>query len=94
MITFCTDITRALRRKCPEHARMIALASEVPLRRGERVGLWMHLRICNGCRGFKAQLDRLASLITPGQAACTETAMPDAMRSRLRARLSEESSQS
>lgn len=94
MITFCADITRALRRKCPEHARMIALASEVPLRRGERVGLWLHLRICKGCRGFKAQLDRLASLIPPGRAAGTEAAMPDAMRDRLRARLAEESSKS
>lgn len=95
MITFCADIARALRTRCPQHARMIALASDVPLRRGERAGLWLHLRICKGCRAYKAQVDRLASLVASARAAeSVETAMPDAMRTRLRARLSEESPKS
>jgi hypothetical protein len=93
MIVFFRDISRVLNAPCREHARMMTLAPEVPLRRGERAGLWLHLRICKGCRGLKAQLDRLGSIL--GRAANkedSEAAMPEAVRQRLRERFADESS--
>jgi predicted anti-sigma-YlaC factor YlaD len=92
MIRFWRDILRVLDTPCREHARMMTLELESPLSRGERVGLWLHLRICKGCRGLRAQLVRLRSVLDRAAPLNDpEVVMPEPVRRRLRERVREES---
>jgi hypothetical protein len=42
---------------CKDASRLQSQAQDRPLRFGERMGLRLHLLICDNCRRFKLQLD-------------------------------------
>lgn len=56
MIRFVRDIMRILNLACQEHTALFSRALDEPLRPGERVGLWLHMRVCAGCRRFERQM--------------------------------------
>ena len=41
---------------CRRASELLSEAMDRPLSRGERVGLWIHLRLCGACRRFRHQL--------------------------------------
>lgn len=44
---------------CKEATHLMSEAQDRELAAGERLQLRMHLLICRGCRGFRAQIDFL-----------------------------------
>jgi len=42
---------------CKEVTHLVSESQDRRLRLGERIGLRLHLMMCNGCRNFSTQLD-------------------------------------
>jgi len=51
---------------CRDATRLASKALDTSLTLRERLGLWMHVRMCEGCRRYRAQLRRLRDLIRAG----------------------------
>ena len=52
---------RTLRSSCLRTTELLEVRTLRPLSYGERTGLWLHMRICRGCRAYARQsaaLDR------------------------------------
>jgi hypothetical protein len=82
------DIRRTFSPTCKEALRLQSRALDQPLTRTERIGLWLHLRLCVWCLRYGQQLKflRLASRH------CEEEhlpapPMPPAVRERIKQRL-------
>ncbi|MEZ6235506.1 MAG: hypothetical protein R3B68_15075 [Phycisphaerales bacterium] len=56
MIRFVRDIVRVLNLACEQHTALFSRELDEPLRPGERAGLWLHVRVCAGCRRFRRQM--------------------------------------
>ena len=82
MIQFVRDVAFVLNAPCREHAGLLSRDLDEPLRRGLRVGLWLHLRMCAGCRAFKAQIARLRALHA-ADAPSPHATMPAEVRARI-----------
>lgn len=90
MITFTVDMFRVLASPCSKHAAHISRRMDGQLSRGERTGLWIHMRGCASCRAFARQLDRLRALARAEAAARPQPqAMPAVVRERLNTALTE-----
>lgn len=82
---FFRDVTGVLKLPCERHTELFSQRLDQPLRRGQRVGLWLHLRVCEGCRRFKAQLEAIAALQARERAMAPVNAagMPPDVRARI-----------
>jgi hypothetical protein len=82
------DIRRTFSPTCKEAIRLQSDALDRPLSRGERIGLWLHLRLCVWCLRYGRQLKYLRLA-----AQCCEEEhlpappMPRAVRERIKQRL-------
>ena len=47
---------------CHEATRLLSESHERELGLGEHLNLFMHLRVCSGCRQFKVQVQHLSDL--------------------------------
>lgn len=47
---------------CREVTRLASESLERPLSLRERVGIWIHMRMCSGCRNFNRQVGTLRLL--------------------------------
>jgi hypothetical protein len=88
VIGFVRDAVGILNLACREHTALFSQELDAPLRRGQRVGLWVHLRVCEGCRRFRRQV-RAMRLVARTLAHEFEHGepMPAAVRARLGRRL-------
>jgi hypothetical protein len=50
-------------RTCKEVSELLSQAQELPLGRGERWSVMLHLMVCKGCTNFRAQLDFLRAAV-------------------------------
>ena len=90
MIIFVRDAFRVLAKPCSAQAVRISRRLDDRLSRGERTGLWIHMRGCASCRAFARQLEKLRTLARAESAARSESqAMPALVRERLIATLTE-----
>ncbi|MFT3683848.1 MAG: hypothetical protein QM783_02790 [Phycisphaerales bacterium] len=86
MIKLCRDAIRVLSMPCSAHALHLSRQMDDQLTRGERIGLWIHLRGCTACRAFAKQLTWLRSLAQQDAAAQpAQQTMPHDVRDRLTA---------
>ena len=78
-------------RSCQETSRLFSESLERKLAFRERIGLWMHLQMCNMCRGFSQHLKLLrdASQFYAEEVEHDQqvTAMPAEVRARIRENL-------
>jgi hypothetical protein len=87
MITFLRDFLRVLNTPCRAQTELISRTLDAPLAplsRGERVGLWIHLRGCRACTQFRRQLLKLHQLAASINPSGTDSTMPADVKDRLR----------
>ena len=90
MIIFVRDAFRVLARPCSAHAVHISKRMDGQLTRGERTGLWIHMRGCSSCRAFARQLEKLRALARAESAERPQPqTMPIAVRERLNTTLTQ-----
>lgn len=79
--------------RCDGAARLLSDAEDRKLHLDERLALKLHLLICALCRRYRAQLRLLKELIAlrpPTMTRSGQTALSDAAKSRIRAKVVEE----
>ena len=83
-------VASTLSPSCQEVARLQSIALDRPLRRGERLGLRIHLVLCRWCRRYGRQLVQMHTLTHEHSVRLTETLpseLPPSSRERLKAAL-------
>jgi hypothetical protein len=69
---------------CIDHALLLSRQLDARLSRGETVGLWLHLRVCNGCSRWKRHLAQLRLILGEIDAQDAHTvSMPATSRARI-----------
>ncbi len=86
---FFVEVARTVSAPCWAHTEMMSRQLEGAATRGERLGLWLHFRVCPACRLFKKQLRTMLSLHARATApdAGGRTPIPAEVRARLESRL-------
>lgn len=94
MIRVIRDIFRVLNMPCQEHAVLMSRQLDAPLRRGEAIGLRVHVVYCRACRRFRRQIRLVRELCgTVGAPGGELEGMPESVRGRLAARVRGESTE-
>lgn len=92
-LRFFREVSSVLHLPCERHTEFFSRQLDHPLTRGQRVGLWIHLRLCEGCRRFRSQLHTLSALHARERAAAPSpvSVMPADARSRINDAISRQS---
>jgi predicted anti-sigma-YlaC factor YlaD len=72
---------------CRDATRSISDSIDHPLPKRDRLALWFHLLMCEGCRTFKRQAEQMRELAR-GSTDAPPALLPDAARERITAELS------
>jgi hypothetical protein len=67
-------LMNSLMLSCRKATELMERASMQPLPAGDRMRLWMHLKVCDGCRAFEKQGQVIDQLITQRKVNATDSA--------------------
>jgi hypothetical protein len=86
MIAFIRDVMHVLTMRCCDHAALISRQADTRLPVGQVVGLWLHVRICQGCARWTRHVAQLRLVLCEIHAQdMSASNMPQAARNRIAA---------
>lgn len=64
MTDYLRELRRVMQSPCKEHTRLISEALDTRQSLGARHGMWLHQRVCEGCRAYARHLQRMRALLS------------------------------